>query len=162
MLYVDDLNLAANKIPLRISLEKDKGGEFYLVHHPDVEEGSLEEVEPHTAQIDLEVANSILPRKVDIPSNHTNHRLPILDMEVWFDGNTIRHNHYSKPMASKAVIMERSAFTTKEKKNILMEEANRMLRNCDPNMPWEVKREHLTTLNIQMMVAGHSQQFRDW
>ena len=42
-----------------------------------------------------------------------------------------------------------------------MEEANRRLRNCDPDMPWEVKREHLTTLNIQMMVAGHSQQFRD-
>ena len=76
-------------------------------------------------------------------------------------GNTICHIHYSKPMASNTVFMERSAFTTKEKKNILMEEANRRLRNCDPDMPWEVKREHLTTLNIQMMEAGHSQQFRD-
>ena len=126
--YVDDLNLGAKKIPLSIKLEKDEGGKFYLVHHPDVEEGTEEQVEQHTSKIYMEVANSILPRsismKVDVPSNHTNHRLPILDMEVWFDGKTIRHNHYSKPMASKTVIMERSAFTTKEKKNILMEEAN--------------------------------------
>ena len=99
--------------------------------------------------------------KTDIPCNYENKRLPILDMEMWVENNIIHHNHYSKPMASKAVIMERSAFTTKDKKNILMEEANRRLRNCDPSLPWETKRDHLTLLNIQMMEAGHSQRFRD-
>ena len=104
---------------------------------------------------------SSIKMKVDIPSNHGNKRLPILDMEMWVEGNTIHHNHYAKPMASKAIIMQRSAFTTRDKKNILMEEANRRLRNCDPSEPWETKRDHLTTLNIQMMEAGHSQRFRD-
>ena len=150
-------------------LGRDETGELVLVHLPLVEEGEVEElleqVERHTAQILLEIANTIMPNsikmKIDIPSNHNNKRLPILDMDMWVENDTIHQNHYSKPMSSKAVIMERPAFTTKDKKNILMEEANRRLRNCDPLLPWETKRDHLTLLNIQMMEAGHSQRFLD-
>ena len=162
--FVDDLDLATSKLSLSTNLWRDEAGELVLVHQPGVE-GGQEEEEQHTAKILLEVANTIMPNsiqmKIDIPSNYDHKRLPILDMEMWVESNTIHHNHYAKPMASKAVIMERSAFTTKEKKNILMEEANRRLRNCDPSQPWETKRDHLTLLNIQMMEAGHSQRFRD-
>ena len=71
------------------------------------------------------------------------------------------HLHYRKPMASKSVIQRKSAFTTKEMRNILLEEASRRLRNCSPCLPWTTKASQLTELNIQMLDAGHSQAFRD-
>ena len=64
-------------------------------------------------------------------------------------------------MASTAVIMKRLVFITRGQKNILMEEANRRLRNCSPSLHLKVKKEHLTILNNQMVEAGHSQRFRD-
>ena len=76
------------------------------------------------------------------------------------DNQVITFNHYAKPMASKDVIMARSAFTTREKKNILLEEASRRLRNCSPHCTWEEKCVHITTLNLQMLKCGHKQEFR--
>ena len=67
---------------------------------------------------------------------YTSKKLPILDMAIWTTGSKILHQHYTKPMASKSVIMARSAFTDTEKKNILVEEGNRRLRNCHPDLPW--------------------------
>ena len=99
--------------------------------------------------------------KVDFPSAHSNDRIPILDMEVWMSKEQeISFNHYSKPMASRDVIMARSAFTTREKKNILLEEASRRLRNCSPHCTWQEKAVHITTLNLQMWRCGHKQEFR--
>ena len=56
--------------------------------------------------------------------------------------------------------MDTSAFTLRDKKNILLEEASRRLRNYSPHLPWTDKAKHLTTLNLQMMRCGHSQEFR--
>ena len=97
----------------------------------------------------------------DYPSKHTSGKLPILDLQVWVGEGQVLHLHYRKPMASKSVINRRSAFTTREMKNILLEEASRRLRNCSPNLPWVTKAAQLTELNIQMLDAGHSQDFRD-
>ena len=98
-----------------------------------------------TAHLYGEGANTVLPKsirmEVDFPSAHSTGRIPILDMEVWVSKelgskeqeiSRISFNHHSKPVASKDVIYERSAFTTREKKNILLEDASRRLRNCSP------------------------------
>jgi hypothetical protein len=53
------------------------------------------------------------------------------------------HQHYAKPMASRAVVMARSAFSTTTKRNILVEEGMRRLRNCSPSLPWEIKKGFL-------------------
>ena len=50
----------------------------------------------------------------DVPSNHLSGKVPMLDMAMWMEGNQILFCHYSKPMATKSVIMARSAFTTRE------------------------------------------------
>ena len=51
------------------------------------------------------IANTIMPRSVemeeDVPSNHQNSKLPILDMEMWWEGDILLHQHYAKPMASR-------------------------------------------------------------
>ena len=65
-------------------------------------------------------------KEEDIPSAHRSGCLPILDLEVWVEKKEgekqeILFSYYSKPMASKDIIIARSAFTVKEKKNILLE-----------------------------------------
>ena len=80
---------------------------------------------------------------------------------MWTEGGKILHQHYSKPMSSKSVIMARSAFTDREKRNILLEEGYRRLRNCHPDLPWARKAVFLTDLNLAMRAAGHTQSFRD-
>ena len=71
------------------------------------------------------IANTVMPRSIemeeDVSSNHYNDKLPILDMEMWWEGNILLHQHYTKPMASRAVVMARSAFSTSNKRNILVE-----------------------------------------
>jgi hypothetical protein len=57
--------------------------------------------------------------------------------------------------------MARSALTLRQKRDILLQEASRRLRNCHPGLPWATKAGHLTNLNIAMMECGHAEAFRD-
>ena len=46
------------------------------------------------------------------------------------------------------------------KKNILLEEGSRRMRNCHPCLPWDTKVAFLNSLCISMAEAGHSESFR--
>ena len=46
---------------------------------------------------------------MDVPSNHLSGKVPMLDMAMWVKDNQIMFCHYSKPMATKSVIMARRA-----------------------------------------------------
>ena len=74
------------------------------------------------------MADQIRPRSIkmveDFPSQHEDKMLPILDMKVKITEKYIEHHHYSKPMASKSVVMASSAFTASEKMIILCNEVN--------------------------------------
>ena len=110
------------------------------------------------------VADQIRPKSIkmveDFPSKHDDKMLPILDMKVQVKNGYIEHRHYSKPMASKSVVMASSAFTASEKMNILTNEGNRRLRNHSPHISWKEKRKDLDTLMIQMEECGHTEEFR--
>ena len=41
-----------------------------------------------------------------------------------------------------------------------VEEANRRLRNCHPDLPWPKKAAFLTDMNLAMRQAGHTEKFR--
>ena len=167
--YVDDKNMAARATPKGMVLQKKENGDLELVIDvlKARSKGEKErEKDDRTANLYGEVANTVMPKsivmEVDFPSAHSSGRIPILDMEVWVSKeqessrqeegskeqeqgskeqvvSCISFNFYAKPMASKDVIYERSAFTTREKKNILLEEASRRLRNCSPHNTWESK-----------------------
>ena len=72
----------------------------------------------------------------------------------------INFSFYSKPMASRDIILANSAFTLRDKKNILLEEASRRLRSCSPHLSWPEKAKHMTTLNLKMLRCGHGEEFR--
>ena len=87
-----------------------------------------------------ELANSILPwiqMEEDIPSNHMDGKLPILDLHCWLDREDgvykIHYDFYRKPMASRRPLKQRSAIPENQKRSILIEEALRRLRNVSPH-----------------------------
>ena len=158
--YVDDLNMAARAVPLNVDVV-EREGRLELV---EVEEREGADADAHTAMVIRKVADSVRPKSIkmteDYPSNHTDKRMPILDMEVSMSQGFIEHRHYSKPMASKSVIMASSAFTASEKMNILVHEGNRRLRNHSPHQKWLEKKKDLDRLMIQMEECGHTEEFR--
>jgi hypothetical protein len=111
-----------------------------------------------------EVANTIHPMiqmEEDTPSNHTDSKIPILDLKCWIgaDGQIWFH-HYEKPMASKMVLPARSALPMTQKRNIHINECVRRLRNCKPEMEWEKKREFVQDYVVRLFHGGYTEQFR--
>ena len=96
-----------------------------------------------------DVANTVQMEE-DIPSNHTDSKIPILDLKCWIgaDGQIWFH-HYEKPMASRMVLPVRSALPMNQKRNIHVNECVRRLRNCKPEMEWEMKTKFVQDCSMQ-------------
>ena len=89
--------------------------------------------------------------EVDFPSRNASRRLPILDMEMLTEEGEINFHFYQKPMSSRALVMPRYFITTRDTKNILLEEGGRRLRSCAPSLPWATKAAVLTRFSEQMI-----------
>ena len=159
--YVDDVNGASRMLGRRVRMVVREG-------MAALEEGGEEvylEEDDHTASIFWNNANNLMPRSVDmeedVASNQTTTgKLHIL-LETWVKKNTILHQFYRKPMASRAVVLIRSAFTTKDILNIIMAEGDRRLSCSSLQLSWRTQTGLLTDLNIQLMDCGQSPDFRD-
>ena len=97
------------------------------------------------------IGNSIhssIQLEIDYPSRYEDKKMPTLDLKLWVaevDGTTkIFHEHYTKPMATKAVLDSRSAMAWNAKRTILTQEALRIMLNCSRDLPWKIFAEHLT------------------
>ena len=58
------------------------------------------------------------------------------------------------------MVHKRSALTSRQKMNILVEEGSRRLKNYSPNLDWSEKCQALNTLMIQMFLVDHDEVFR--
>ena len=157
--YVDDYNLAIWAFPPGTRIQEGK----LTIQQEEIENDLLIPDDRRTALLLKEVANQISPMiemKEDVSSNYPNGKLPILDLEVWVEENTIFHSFYKKPMASRRVVFAKSALPTKIKRSILLEEGKRRLKNCSPNLDWEKKVIFLNRLSSDMKNSGHSINFR--
>ena len=105
-------------------------------------EYSQEEKEAASASVFRDIANHILPKSIrmveDTPGKHQSGFLPILDTEMRIENGRIVFRHYSKPMSSNEVVNARSAMSKGNQISILVQESNRILRNCDHKLPWSV------------------------
>ena len=159
--YVDDVNAAGRALDRKTSVKVREG----VASLEQGEEDTDLEDDAHTASIYRDIANTVLPRSVvmeeDVASEHPGKKLPILDMETWVEDSSIKFQFFRKPMSSRAVVMARSAFTTRNTMVILLAEGDRRRKSCSPDLPWETKAWFLTDLSIHMMDCGHSQSFRD-
>ena len=91
-----------------------------------------EEREKRSAAIYRIIANEVKPRSIkmkeDIPYNHHNQLLPILDTQMGVVNGQVVFHHFSKKMSSLEVVLERSSMSMGAKMAILVEEGNRRLR----------------------------------
>ena len=120
-----------------------------------------------TMKIVQQIANEIHPSTqvtIDYPSLHPDGKMPSLDLKVWTEetgnGCKILHEHYAKPMSSKAVIYARSAMSWKVKRTVLTQEALRIMLNCSRSLPWKVVADHLSMFTARMQFSGYKKQFR--
>ena len=101
--------------------------------------GNQEKREAESASIYRMIANEVRPlsikMKEDVPDNHPNKMLPILDTQMRVVDGQIVHHHFSKPMASLEITLGRSALSQSSKLNIMTQEGNRRLRNTSKEIP---------------------------
>ena len=74
----------------------------------------------------------------DCTENYEDGKLPILDLKVWIGENEERvykvlYMHYMKEVASRAVIHFRSSHSPEMKKNVMVNQVLRIIRNCREN-----------------------------
>ena len=103
----------------------------------------------------------------DVPSNHRDGRLPILDLKVWTvrkereDGSEytqLATEFYEKDMIGDVVMMERSAMPKKMKIASLSQEVVRRNRNQVGEAPAELRTKHLSKFMFKLKNSGYSQE----
>lgn len=72
----------------------------------------------------------------------------------------VMHEFYSKEVASKAVVHQRSALSKQCKRIIMTQEVPRVLLNCSRLLPWEQTVSHVNSMVVRMQYSGYDQQFR--
>ena len=126
------------------------------------------EEEKCTLKETMEIANTIHPSiKVtgDIPSIYDDNRLPILDLKIWIgeieeEKFKIITSHYIKDVSTRSVINEKSSHPLSMKKNVMINEILRILRNCNKYLEWEETAEHLSYFMKRLQFSGYNHDFR--
>ena len=99
--------------------------------------------------------------EVDLPCNHPDGKLPILDMKCYVRDDRILYEHYEKKVSSKLVISARSAHSAQTKRSVHISELVRRMMNTSPLLDWS---EHcapvLTEYLRRMMAAGYDEKYR--
>ena len=162
--YVDDVNLAAQEVPLGARYEDGR----LVIKQEEIEGDMLIPGDRRTMEIVRDIGNSIHPSiqlEVDYPSNYEDGKMPLLDLKVWVqeggDGSSrIVHEFYTKDVSSKSVINAKSAFSWRQKRTVLTQELLRVLLNCSPDIPWDRVITHANTMVLRMQYSGYSKKFR--
>ena len=113
----------------------------------------------------LAIANSIeegIEMEIDVCENHSDGKLPILDMKCWIDndGNAM-YQHYEKPVSTKLVISSRSAHSKTTKRSVHISEIVRRLVNTSRKLSWdEYAAPVVTEYMSRMKQAGYHEDYR--
>ena len=98
----------------------------------------------------------------DLPSKHSDGKLPILDMAVWMsEGGNVLYKHFEKKMASRLTISERSAHSSTCKRSVHVQELVRRMWNTSTELDWD---QHVAPVCSdycgRLYAAGYSEQYR--
>ena len=118
--YVDDSaeGMEALKPGVRLSEEEQR-----KILHPGLVEEDLQ-LEPDLRSMRevVKMGNSIydmVQLTGDCPSENPNGKMPLLDTEVWVEGNVVQYNDYRKPCSNPLVMLEMSAMPANMKRTAL-------------------------------------------
>ena len=87
----------------------------------------------------------------DVPGNHSNGFLPILDTQMAVIGGLFRFQHYLEPMSFLEVTLHKAAMRTSSKLNILTQEGNKRIRDWDLEMASTLKVKYMNRFMVSMV-----------
>ena len=126
-----------------------------------------EKIDEHvTMEVIVEIAQSIdgmIKFTYDIPDNHKNKKLPVLDVTVNVnkkEENRVDFEFFEKPTRNKKVILENSALPANQKRTILTQECLRRLLNTKIELGEDVRKEHLNNFMLKLKNSGYNTKFR--
>ena len=163
--YVDDINVSTDEIEEGVTYESGA-----LVR---IQDGVESEAEPDVRtfnairDIGNELHSSIQLTR-DVPSEHTDKKVPILDLKCWkgdvmidrVEKQYLLHEFYMKEVSSKGVISREAALAMNSKRTILTQECLRVIMNCHELVGWEKVTEHLDFFMARMQASGYDKEFR--
>ena len=146
--YVDDSaeGMEALKPGLRWSEEEGR----MLLHPHLIEEDLAMEPDSRSMKEVVKMGNSIFAMVQltgDCPSENPNGKMPLLNTEVWVEGNVVQYQDFRKPCSNPMVMLEMSAMPGSIKRTALTQTVIRIMRNTRPDLPWSAKEK---LLKIQM------------
>ena len=158
--YVDDINTSLFETPLGATYKDGK----LEIDVDKITSDNYIAADVRAMRILRDVGNDIhfsIELETDCPSNHDNGKMPILDMLIWVsEDNTILHEFYMKGVSSRYTVHARSAMAIGTKRQILTQDALRILLNCSKTLPWEEKAHHLEEYVARLQYSGYDQKFR--
>ena len=157
--YMDDGNGVSSSLPPGSRLIDGR----VKVVEEEIEGDNTIPADIRTSDIILEIANTISPfidLTVDSPSRNISGWMPILDLQIRVKRGQIIYKFYKKSVSNKLTMMERSAMPTQIKRNSLVQEGIRRLRNTKRELLWSVKSEILSEYSFSLMLSGYSEKFR--
>ena len=161
--YVDDKFAFLNKVEKGWRWDAERK-EMILSVNPEDDRLADDE---RTALVCRDIANTVTPMlqwTCDYPSAHSNEKMPVLDLVVWYQeekGVTkLLHEFYMKPVTNLVSIPANSALSKNVKFNSYRQEVYRILRNTSFDLPWTVKVKHINDLSWRMLKSGYNSGFR--
>ena len=111
------------------------------------------------------IANSVMEGievEVDLPSRHSDGKMPILDMKVHINNEGfVVYEHYEKPVTTKLVISERSAHSANCKRSVHVSELIRRMTNTSRRLDWNKSVVPVLEDYLQRMkTAGYNERYR--
>ena len=160
--FKDDITLVAEALEKGSKLVEGK----IVMDEEKRKNDSSKKDDEISMEIIKEIAESIddiVKFSVDLPSNHTNEKIAILDLEVNVnkeEQNRIDFEFYEKPSKNKRVILEDAALPSKQKRTILTQECLRRLRNTKVELGRETQIKHLNNFMLKLKNSGYSVKYR--
>ena len=159
--YVDDSaeGMEALKPGLRWNEEEGR-----MMMHPHlVEEDQAQEQDSRSMKEVVKMGNSIFDMVQltgDCPSDNLNGKMPLLNTEVWVEGNIVQYKDFRKPCSNPMVMLEMSAMPASIKRTALSQTVIRIRRNTRAELPWSVTEELLSNFSARMKLSGYDQHYR--
>ena len=136
-----------------------------IVHNDKIEEDKSIPDDIRTMKIIQIIANNIDPTiKVtfDVPSNHDDGRVPILDVKIRIDEKgRAEHIFYKKPVANRLSTLKSSAYSMQNKMNILTQECFRRLHNTSDFVETEIKVKIINEFMEDLKLSGYTEKDRE-
>ena len=169
-MYVDDVNMVMESLALGTrwtgsKMEwREEWEEEEKIDNEKDDKRSMREVR--------KMSNSILPYiqfTEEVASECPGQKLPMLDFQVWQEERTneegereiiIQHEYYEKPMASKLMMMERSAMPHRMKVATLSQEVVRRLKNTARTVQEWRRRRVLSRMMVKLKRSGFGEKMR--